>query len=86
MFVIVTYDVSQKRVAKVMKICRKYLSHIQNSVFEGMITDGKRSSLKRELSACIICSEDSVVIYEIQNLKYTRKESVGVNRINDNIF
>lgn len=69
-----------------MKICRKYLNHIQNSVFEGMITDGKLSSLKRELSTCIVCSEDSVVIYEIQNLKYTRKESIGVNRINDNIF
>lgn len=39
MFVIVTYDVSQKCVTKVMKICRKYLNHIQNSVFEGMITD-----------------------------------------------
>lgn len=37
MFVIVTYDVSQKRVTKVMKISRKYLNHIQNSVFEGMI-------------------------------------------------
>lgn len=86
MFVIVTYDVSQKRVTKVMKICRKYLNHIQNSVFEGMITDGKLSSLKRELSTCIVCSEDSVVIYEIPNLKYTRKESIGVNRINDNIF
>ncbi|RGI67530.1 CRISPR-associated endonuclease Cas2 [Agathobacter rectalis] len=86
MFVIVTYDVSQKRVTKVMKICRKYLNHIQNSVFEGMITDGKLSSLKKELSTCIVCAEDSVVIYEIQNLKYTRKELIGVNRINDNIF
>ncbi len=86
MFVVVTYDVSKKRVAKVMKICRKYLSHIQNSVFEGMLTDGKLSSLKRELSSNIICSEDSVFIYEIQNLKYTRKESIGVNRINDNIL
>ena len=63
MFAIVTYDVSQKRVTKVMKICRKYLNHIQNSVFEGMITDGKLSSLKRELSSCIVCSEDSVFVY-----------------------
>lgn len=51
-----------------------------------MITDGKLSSIKREISSCIACSEDSVLVYEIQNLKYTRKESIGVNRINDKIL
>ena len=48
MFVIVTYDVAQKRVTKTMKICRKYLTHVQNSVFEGMITEGKLNKLKPE--------------------------------------
>lgn len=86
MFIILTYDVSQKRVTKVMKICRKYLHHIQNSVFEGMITEGKLSSLKKELNSCLVYKEDSICIYEIQNLKYTRKESIGINRINDNIL
>ena len=91
MYVVLVYDISkdengQKRWSHIFKICKKYLSHIQNSVFEGMITDGKLSSLKRELSSCIVCSEDSVFVYEIQNLKYTRKESIGVNRINDNIL
>ncbi len=86
MFVILTYDISQKRVNKVMKICRKYLHHIQNSVFEGMITEGRLSSLKRELNACIVYKEDSIFIYELNNLKYTRKEMIGVNRLNDNIL
>lgn len=53
-----------------MKICRKYLNHIQNSVFEGMITDGKLSSLKRELSSCIVCSEDSVFVYPSWDRRY----------------
>lgn len=70
MFVIVTYDVSQKRVTKVMKISRKYLNYIQNSVFEGMITDGKLSSLKRELSSGIVCSEDSVFVYPSLDRRY----------------
>jgi CRISPR-associated protein Cas2 len=30
MFVIVTYDISAKRVSKVMKVCRKYLTHVQS--------------------------------------------------------
>ena len=34
MFVILVYDVGEKRVAKVLKICRKYLTWVQNSVLE----------------------------------------------------
>ncbi len=86
MFVIVTYDVAQKRVTKTMKICRKYLTHVQNSVFEGMITEGKLSKLKHELQKVIVPAADSICIYEIQNIKYTRKESIGVIRRKDNIL
>ena len=31
MYVILTYDVRQKRVAKVHKVCKRYLNHIQRS-------------------------------------------------------
>lgn len=86
MFVIVTYDVAQKRVAKTMKICRKYLTHVQNSVFEGMITEAKLNKLKHELKKVIVPADDSICIYEIQNIKYTRKESIGVIRRKDNIL
>ena len=86
MFVIVTYDVAQKRVTKTMKICRKYLTHVQNSVFEGMITEGKLNKLKHELQRVIVPAVDSICIYEIQNIKYTRKESIGVIKRKDNIL
>ena len=48
MFVIMVYDVNQKRVAKVLKIARKYLNWVQNSVLEGEITDAKYEKLKVE--------------------------------------
>ena len=35
MYVIVVYDVEEKRVAKVLKYLRSYLNCVQNSVFEG---------------------------------------------------
>ena len=38
MFVIMVYDVGKKRVAKVLKKSRKYLHWVQNSVFEGEIS------------------------------------------------
>lgn len=86
MFVIITYDVSTKRVAKVMKTCRKYLTHVQKSVFEGMITEGKLKALKEELVRKIEPTEDAVCIYKIDNLKFTSKEKVGVINETDNII
>jgi hypothetical protein len=36
-FVIAAYDISPKRISKAMKICRKYLLHLQKSVFKGIL-------------------------------------------------
>lgn len=86
MFVILTYDVASKRVPKVMKTCRKYLTHVQKSVFEGMITDGKLDRLKQELSRIIVSAEDEVCIYKLETVKYASKETIGVSKLNDNIL
>ena len=78
MFVIVAYDVNQKRVAKVMKICRKYLVHVQKSVFEGIITEAKLTALKRELQDIIDFDNDGICIYSTASTKYLLKEQIGV--------
>ena len=49
MYVICVYDVNEKTCAKVMKILRRYLFHIQKSVFEGTLTPKQFSTLKEEL-------------------------------------
>lgn len=86
MFVILTYDVNSKRDAKVMKACRRYLTHEQKSVFEGVITEAKLKRLKDELKNLINSEEDSVCIYEFESLKYTSKEKIGVDNYDDNIL
>ena len=86
MFVIITYDIATKRVAKVMKTCRKYLTHVQKSVFEGIITEGKLNQLKEELEQLIVYKEDEICIYKIDNLKYTSKEQIGMVKLRDNIL
>jgi len=48
MYVIVVYDVCEKRVGRMLKLCRRYLNWIQNSVFEGEITPIKLKELKYE--------------------------------------
>ena len=47
-YIFLFYDVGEKRVNKVFKVCKKYLTHHQNSVFRGEITPSKIISLKRE--------------------------------------
>lgn len=49
MFVILVYDVKAKRNNKILKTCRKYLRHVQKSVFEGNLTEAKLKRLKNEL-------------------------------------
>lgn len=50
MYVICVYDVNEKTCVKVMKILRKYLFHIQKSVFEGTLTPKQFSVLKEGLN------------------------------------
>lgn len=45
MYVILVYDFGEKRVNKMLKLCRKYLNWIQNSVFEGEISEARLKEL-----------------------------------------
>lgn len=45
MYVVLVYDMGEKRVGKMLKLCRRYLNWIQNSVFEGEITEVKLKEL-----------------------------------------
>ncbi len=59
-YAFVFYDVNEKRVQKVFKICKKYLSHYQNSVFRGDMSPSKLIQLKTDLRAVIHEEEDLV--------------------------
>lgn len=80
MYVIVVYDVDQKRCGKMLKLCRKYLHHIQNSVFEGEITEGKLEELKLKAKEIMKEEEDSLIIFKSRNEKWLDKEIVGADK------
>ena len=80
MFVIMVYDVNVKRVAKVLKVSRRYLSRVQNSVFEGDITTGKLNALKFELGKIINEAEDSVLFYTWHFKNYACRECIGISK------
>lgn len=55
----------QYRLVKVMKTCRKYLTHVQYSVFEGNITEGKLVRLKNEILGLVNKDKDFVIVYSL---------------------
>ncbi|MCX7954684.1 MAG: CRISPR-associated endonuclease Cas2 [Bacteroidales bacterium] len=85
MYVILVYDINtekkegQKRLPKVMKLCRQYLHHTQKSVFEGEITEAKLLALKLSLSNLINQKEDYVVIYRLDNKNNLKRENIGID-------
>ncbi|WP_353686758.1 CRISPR-associated endonuclease Cas2 [Thermodesulfovibrio sp. 3462-1] len=64
----------------VLKICRKYLHWVQNSVFEGEITVARLEKLKSELRKIINEEEDSIIIYTFRTGWYTRREIMGIEK------
>lgn len=86
MFVILFYDFGEKRVAKALKTCRKYLTWVQNSVFEGEITEGNLKKLKYELTAKMDKEVDSLIIYTFANMRYSSREVIGVEKNPQSIF
>ncbi|HOT03987.1 MAG TPA: CRISPR-associated endonuclease Cas2 [Methanolinea sp.] len=86
MFAILYYDVGEERVSKALKICRKYLIWVQNSVFEGEITEAKLKQLHFELKEKLDFSIDSVIVYTFDNSRYTQRTTWGQEKgTRDNI-
>jgi len=87
MYVIAVYDVGKKRVAKMLKLCRRYLNWIQNSVFEGEITEVKLMELKQQALDIMNKENDSLIVFKTRQEKWLDKEVVGKERQNlDNIL
>jgi CRISPR-associated protein Cas2 len=83
MFVILVYDVNQKRVAKVLKRSRKYLYWVQNSVLEGEISEANFKKLKMELTKIIDEEQDSLIFYTFRTTKYSKRETIGIKKGGD---
>lgn len=80
MYVILVYDINEKRVAKALQICRRYLNWVQNSVFEGEITKAKLQELKLRLRRMMKEKEDSVMIYSLRDERAFAKEVIGLEK------
>ncbi|MCR9102769.1 MAG: CRISPR-associated endonuclease Cas2 [bacterium] len=80
MYVILVYDVHQKRVAKMLKLCRRYLNWIQNSVFEGAISELKLKELIFEARQIMDESYDSIIVFSSRNERWLDKQVIGLEK------
>jgi CRISPR-associated protein Cas2 len=74
------YDVNEKRVGKMLKLCRRYLNWIQNSVFEGALTELKLKELIFEAKQIMDESQDSIIIFSSRNARWLDKQIIGVEK------
>lgn len=77
MYVILVYDIEQKRVGKMLKLCRQYLNWIQNSVFEGEITEVKLKELMKRARSMMDEEYDSIIVFKSRQEKWLEKEVIG---------
>ena len=80
MFVLMFYDVGEKRVAKVLRTARRYLTWIQNSVLEGELTPATLAALKTDVRKVLDLEYDSVLFYVWRTERYMSREVLGVER------
>lgn len=86
MYAILVYDCGEKRVAKMLKLCRQYLNWVQNSVFEGDISEVKLLELKNKASNIMETADDSLIIFSSRDNKWLNKEIIGKERCSTDSF
>ena len=79
MYVLIVYDVEVAHVTKVHKFLKRYLHWVQNSVFEGELTEAQietgTAGLKRLMN-----ETDSVLLYTARDARWLTRESLGRER------
>ena len=84
-FCIAVYDVNKKRTGKMLKLFRRYLTWVQNSVFEGELTVAQLKQLQQETDA-LLQDSDGVVFYQLRDERYVERTALGTDNTNRSRF
>ena len=80
MYVLIVYDIEVSRVNRVHKFLKQHLNWVQNSVFEGELTEAQIERVKAGLRKIMVPEMDSILIYKARDQKWLSKESLGHER------
>ena len=79
-YAFVFYDIEEKRVQKVFKTCKKYLTHYQYSVFRGGLSPSQAIQLETELKKIIKPKKDFVSIILLQGKYVFEEKTLGTQQ------
>ena len=85
MYVVMVYDLEADRTQKALKLGRRYLTHVQNSVLEGEISEGDLATLKNEVDDLLKPGE-STIIYELSSDTFLNRTVYGDDPTEDQRF
>ena len=80
MYIIAVYDVASERCGKMLKLCRRYLNWIQNSVFEGELTEVQLKKLILEAKEIMDDQNDSFTLFQNRHKNWLEKQVIGKER------
>lgn len=80
MYVIIVYDINVDRVNKVKAFLRQYLFWIQNSVFEGDVSESEFEEIYKGLLNIIDEDVDSIIIYKLRMSELVNREVLGIEK------
>jgi CRISPR-associated protein Cas2 len=80
-YLILVYDIGEKRVGKVCKFMKRYLARVQYSVFEGELPESRVAAMKAGLEQIIDVAEDSVLIYVMRDDYRVDRQRMGTDKL-----
>jgi len=80
MYLLIVYDVGVERVNRVKSYLRTELHWVQNSVFEGEVTESQFRRIEMNLKRIIDEDKDSVVIYSFRSESAVKRNVLGVEK------
>jgi CRISPR-associated protein Cas2 len=80
LYVIIVYDVGVERVNKIKKFLRTWLNWVQNSVFEGELTESEFIKVQQGIKNIIDKELDSVIIFKLKDRKFVDRSIIGIDK------
>ena len=84
-YVIAVYDVQADRTRLFRNYLRRFLIHVQNSVFEGEVTEGELERMRNDLEEMLAPGE-STIIYTVSAESYVDRTVFGEDPTEDSQF
>jgi CRISPR-associated protein Cas2 len=71
------YDAAPKRGTKLLRFLRQHLIWVQNSVFEGEVTESGFEKIIGGVNEIINKKEDCIVYYAFDSMNYIERKVIG---------